>query len=51
MYSYSTLVDVNPAFRRISLRFVNYRDLIRHFAVVINLTGVQCEINKVPYKE
>ena len=47
MYSYSTLVNVSPAFRRISLSFVTYGDPIRHFAVVINLAGVQCEINEV----
>ena len=47
MYPYSTLVNIIPTFWRISLVLVTYRKPIRHFAAVINLTGIQCEINHV----
>ena len=47
MYPYSTLVDVIPAFRRISFGLVTCAGATRQSAVVINLAGLQCEINEV----
>ena len=49
MYSHSIL-NVIPTFRRISFSLVTCGDPGRQFAVVINLTGLQCEINEVSHR-
>ena len=50
MYPYSTLVNFIPTLRRISFKLVTCGDPIRLFAFVINLTGLQCEINEVSHR-
>jgi len=50
MYPYSTLVNFIPTLRRILFKLVTCVDPTRPFAVVINLTGLQCEINEISHR-